>query len=322
LARLLVTGASGLLGANLVWEAIRSSHRVAAASQRNRVRLAGVDSYTLDLSDREAAEALVVAAAPEWIVHCAAAADVDACERDPVMARRLNRDMAEYMAVAARRHGAAFVFISTDAVFDGKTGDYDEDAEPHPLSVYGRSKLEGEWAVCQAHPEALVVRTNIYGWNAQDKRSLAEWFLKRCQDGLRSPGWTDVASTPILVNDLAEVLLRLLDGGHSGVYHVGGATCLSKHEFGRRVVSAFGYDPDLIDAALVAGAGLDAPRAKQLCLRGRKVEQQLRLRLPTVNDGLDRFRGMWDDGSVGRLKALVAASPPVSPAVSRKAAHR
>ena len=309
MARLLVTGASGLLGANLVLEAIES-HQVTAVSRQHPVRVAGVTSYRVDLTDRQAARALVAEAAPEAIVHCAAATDVDGCERDPGMARLLNRDMAETIAAAAREQGAAFVFISTDAVFDGETGAYDETAGPEPLSVYGRSKLEVEQAVLRAHPQALIVRTNIYGWNAQAKESLAEWFLRRCQEGIRSPGWTDVSSTPILVNDLAGVILRLLATGRAGVYHVGGATCLSKYDFGRRVAAAFDFDPDLIAPASVREAELMAPRALRLCLQCDKTESALGARLPTVDEGLARFRGLRQEGWVRRLKEAVAEAAP------------
>jgi dTDP-4-dehydrorhamnose reductase len=318
---LLVTGASGLLGANLVLEAM-VSHQVSAVSLRHKLRLAGVGCYQADLTLAQAARAVVAETAPEWVVHCAAATDVDACERAPDLAWRLNRDMAEHVAAAAHEHGAALVFISTDTVFDGEAGGYDETADPNPVSVYGRSKLEGEQAVLRAHPQAIIVRTNIYGWNAQAKESLAEWFLNRCQDGIRSPGWTDVSSTPILVNDLAGIVLRLLASGRGGVYHVGGATCLSKFEFGRQVATAFGFDPDLIEPASVLEAGLPAPRARRLCLRGEKVESRLGTRLPTAEEGLNRFRRLRHEGWVRRLKEAVPMEAPDALPADQEGLHR
>ena len=303
---MLVTGASGLLGANLVLEAIES-HQVWANSLRHELRLPGVKSLRVDISDRAAVDDLIDRASPEWVVHCAAATDVDACEMDPAMAMRLNRDMAAHMATAARARDAAFAFISTDAVFDGERGGYDETSEPNPVNAYGRSKLAGERAVLAAHPRAIILRTNIYGWNAQSKRSLAEWFLERCEQGLPSPGWTDVSSTPILVNDLAGILLRLLASGCSGTYHVIGATCLSKHDFGRMVAIQFGFDPGLIEAAESPQARRPALRARSLCLRGEKVEAELGLRLPGVAEGLERFGRLRAQGWTGRLKSALNA---------------
>jgi len=306
----MVTGASGLLGANLVLEAM-PAHEVIALSFRHPIAAPGVLHRAVDLTDPEAVRAVVDETQPAWIVHCAAATGVDACERDPHSAFRLNRDASQSLAHAAAACGASFLLVSTDAVFDGQRGDYDESAAPNPLSVYGRSKREGELAVLAAHPRAVVVRTNLYGWNALPKYSLAEWFLSRAEAGLDSPGWTDVTSTPILVNDLARILLGLLAAGSRGIFHVGGATCLSKYEFGRRVLATFGHDPSRIVPASVDRAGLAAPRAHRLCLRGEKVEGELGVRLPSVDDGLSRFRGMRDSGVVDRLRALPTASGSV-----------
>lgn len=318
MARLLVTGASGLLGSNLVLQA-REEHEVVAASYRTAIRLPGVTAYAVDLREPRGVRDLVDAAQPDWIVHCAAATDLDACQADPAWAFGLNRDAAGLLAGAGRR--ARFVHISTDCVFDGETGGYDEQSPPAPVSIYGESKWRGEQAVLEAHPEALIVRTNIYGWNAQAKTSLAEWFLLRAEGGTRSPGWQDIFSTPILVNDLAEIVLALLGKGERGIYHVGGGTCLSKFEFGRRVLTTFGLDPAGVDPTDFANSGLSAPRARNLCMNSSKVEGALGLRLPTVDQGLARFRRLREEGWVGQLQAMVAARTP-APESSKEARHR
>jgi dTDP-4-dehydrorhamnose reductase len=108
-----------------------------------------------------------------------AATDIEACERDPALAHRLNTEMAQGVARAAAETGARLLHLSTDAVFDGADGSYREDQLPAPLNVYGKTKLAGEAAVSEAHPGALVVRTNFFGWNAKPKVNLAEWFLDR-----------------------------------------------------------------------------------------------------------------------------------------------
>lgn len=318
MARLLITGASGLLGGNLVLQA-REEHEVVAASLRGRLRLDGVSAHAADLTDPEAVRRLVEDAAPDWIIHCAAATDLDACEEKPDWAFRVNRDASANLALAAGR--AAFVYISTDCVFDGATGGYREEAPTAPISVYGASKLAGERAVLHARPQALVLRTNIYGWNAQPKQCLAEWFLVRTESGLRSPGWSDVTSTPILVNDLGEIVLSLLAAGKTGIYHVGGRTCLSKLEFGRRVVSTFGLDPLQIESSRLEDAGLMAPRGRDLCLDGARIERDLGIRLPSVDQGLIRFRRLREDGWVERLHAMVADSDPL-PAATKEANPR
>ncbi|MCJ7707996.1 MAG: SDR family oxidoreductase, partial [Anaerolineales bacterium] len=195
--------------------------------------------------------------------------------------------------------------ISTDAVFDGERGGYTEDDEPHPTNVYGQSKLEGEQAVAAAHPEALIVRTNLYGWNAQDKQSLAEWFLSNLEAGKRCRGFTDVWFSPILVNDLGWLLFAMLEVGLTGVYHVAGSECASKYDFGLRLARIFGLDPSLVEPVGVGQAALRARRGRQLCLNVERAERALGASLPTVEEGLTRFRDLRESGHVQALKALL-----------------
>jgi len=244
---------------------------------------------------------------PEWVVHCAALTDVDACEGDPEAAFRLNRDMARTVAEAAWDSGAGLVHISTDAVFDGEGGPYREEDEPKPVNVYGRSKLEGEQAAAAAHARALIVRTNFYGWNAQPKHSLAEWFLERLGRGEETPGFVDVRITPILASDLALLVLKVMETGLRGTYHVGGGECVSKYEFGRMVAEVFGFDPGLVRPASVGEARLRARRPKRLCLDGSKAEQALAVRLPGVREGLERMKEELDQGVREALTRLCCA---------------
>jgi dTDP-4-dehydrorhamnose reductase len=301
--RVLITGASGLLGANLVLAA-RPDDDVVAVFNRHPIERRGVHCIGADLSEPGAAYALFDELRPDFVVHCAAATDVDACEMDPEWAGRLNRDMAGWVAEAAARIGARMVHISTDAVFDGTQTIHTENEVPSPVNVYGRTKLEGERAVLDAHPDAAVVRTNLFGWNAQAKLGLAEWFLERLGSGRSSPGFTDVTFSPILVGDLASWLWRVLDAGLSGLWHIGGRTCLSKYEFGVKLAQAFELDRDLVVEASVSDAGMKAERPKALCLDSSRIEAALGDVLPTVDQGLARFGSMASDGTRAEIRAM------------------
>ncbi len=308
MAKVLITGASGLLGANLVLDAAQG-HQVVAVYHRHPIDLAGVEALRADLSRPGVAQRLISAADPDWVVHCAAATNVDACERDPETAFRLNRDMAAYVAEAAWDARARLIHVSTDAVFDGERGGYVEEDDANPATVYGRSKLAGEQAVLQAHPEAAVVRTNIFGWNAQPKRGLAEWFLANLEAGQSCTGFTDVRISPILVNDLGDLMFEMLRRGVGGVFHAGGGECLSKYEMGVRLAKAFGLNPELIRPGSVAQADLVAPRGRRLCLDSGKLAVILGVELPAFEDGLRRFRLQREEGYRERLRALTRREP-------------
>lgn len=291
MARLLITGASGLLGGNLVRD-FSPRYDVNGVYYSHRLIVEGVKMIRADLSELELVGRVVGKVQPEILIHCAAATDVDRCEIDEAWAWRLNRDMAENVAQEAARVGAKMIHISTDAVFDGEEGNYDEEAVPRPINVYGESKLAGEQAVLEANPDALVVRTNLFGLSVSDRRrGLLAWFRDNLEAGESTPGFTDVWFSPILVNTLGEWLLDLVNAGAQGVLHVGGGSCLTKYEFGRQVARSFGLDAELVRRSTLGEAGLKAPRPQRLCLDSSKAAGILERQLPEVSEGLDRLRG-------------------------------
>lgn len=297
---ILITGASGLLGSNLARD-YSAEHQVSGVFYRHRLALPGVKMIGADLTREELTRRVVGKVQPDLVVHCAAATDVDRCQDDEVWAHRLNVEMARHVAAVSADRQVPLIHISTDAVFDGRAGGYDEDSDPNPINVYGRSKLEGERAVRAAHEHALIIRTNLFGWNLRrDGKSLAEWFLASLAAGRSIPGFDDVSFSPLLVNDLGALLLELWSRGGQGTYHIGGKDCLTKYQFGRQLAFRFGHDPEAIERSSSEQAALTAPRPKQLCLNSAKVEAELGRSVPDLADGLDRFVALARE--LGRLE--------------------
>lgn len=289
MAKLLITGVSGLLGGNMALTAARE-HEVIGVVHRHRVDLPGVDVVQADLAQPGATEALIEAQRPGWVVHCAGATQLDRCEREPAWAHALNVDMARQVAEASAAAGARLAHLSTDSVFDGEKGGYDEADEPRAINAYAESKLAGERAVAAAHPGALIVRTNFFGWNVRAKVNLAEWFLANLERGEACKGFTDVSFSPLYVDDLAGLILSLLKRGARGVFHLPGRDCVSKHAFGVRLAEAFELEASLILPASVDEMDFTARRAKRTCLNGGKSESFLGRPLPALEAGLRAFR--------------------------------
>jgi dTDP-4-dehydrorhamnose reductase len=299
---ILVTGASGMLGGNLAadWAGL---HEVHGVFHQHRTAIAGVQMIGADLTDRQKARTVMGKVKPDLVVHCAAATDLDRCQREPAWADRLNREMAANVADAARRVDSKLIHISTDAVFDGSGGPYQEGDEPNPLSIYGQSKLAGERAVLGHDDEALVIRTNLFGWTRRPGRlSLSEWFLDKLRRAESCVGFADVFFSPILANDLGPILLDLADSGFGGLFHIGGADCLSKDAFGRKLADAFGYSDDLIEPGSVENIGFDAPRARRLCLDSSKAEAAIGSHMPSVDAGIERMKQRAPEGWVRSTK--------------------
>jgi dTDP-4-dehydrorhamnose reductase len=299
---ILVTGASGLLGASVVSQAQERGLEVIGFYHRHPIHIEGVKLLAVDFADRAETCRIFGELRPSSVVHCAAATDVDQCEDHPDEAYRLNVTAAAAIAEITARSGVRLLYVSTDSVFDGERGHYSETDTPAPLNVYATTKLHGEREVARLNPAAIIARVSLYGWNAQNKDSLAEWVLKRLTLGKAVPGFSDVFFCPALANDVAEVLLELVAQNLSGIYHVVGSECISKHEFARRVAAKFAFDPEQVFATRMADAKLKALRPRDTSLNTAKVCAALRRSMPNVDAGLRRFAELRENGYADQLK--------------------
>ncbi len=299
--RLLITGASGLLGLNAALHAL-PRHAVFGVDKRD-LPGAPFDFLQADLLEAESLERILDWARPDALLHCAALANVDACETDSETARRLNAILPGSIAASCRRRGIRLIHISTDAVFDGtKSSPYLEFDPPHPLSVYAQTKLEGETAVLDANPDAVVARVNFYGWSLSGKRSLAEFFVSNLREGTPVNGFTDVWFCPAFVGDLAEILLKIFESNLRGLYHAVGGECMSKYEFGRRIARQFGFDESLLTPRSVDESGLTARRSHNLRLSIHKLTTDLGISFPSFSAGLTAFYTQYREGFPQKLQ--------------------
>src|SRR5512145_604576 len=157
--KLLITGASGLLGISLALEALRA-HEV-IGMDRGKLKSAPFPVIKADLLHRTAIDSVIDSVRPDWVVNCAALANLDVCEEYPDLAKALNTDIPGELAKLCAKKNIRFVHISTDAVFDGeKTDPYLEEDSPNPLGVYSITKLAGERVVQEANPQAIIARVN------------------------------------------------------------------------------------------------------------------------------------------------------------------
>ena len=301
--RILITGASGLLGVNLALEAAKA-HTVFGQVNSRRLNTSAFQVIQSDLLAPQAVQRLLEQTQPEWIIHCAAQANVDACEADPAQAHQLNTEIPAQLAVHVARGGARLLHVSTDAVFDGRAGSYTEQDQPNPLSVYARTKLEGEQAVAAADPQAIIARVNLFGWSMIGTRSLAEFFFYNLQAKKRVMGFTDVFFCPLLANDLAGIFLKMFEKGLSGLYHVVSHDCMSKYDFGVAIARKFDLDEGLITPTSVANAPLKAARSPNLTLCTDKLSTALGESLPTISTGLAGFHTLYQQNYPQFLKGL------------------
>jgi dTDP-4-dehydrorhamnose reductase len=298
--KILITGASGLLGMNLALEAMRE-HEVIGVD-RGKLKSAPFPVYNADLFHRNTIDPILDETQPDWLINCAALANLEECEKDAERARLLNTDMPGDLANACGQRKIRFIHISTDAVFDGEKKDfYTEEDEPNPLGVYSQTKLGGERAVQKANSEAIIARVNFYGWSLSGRHSLGEFFVNSLIAGKQVNGFTDVIFCPMLVNHTARILLSMLEKGLSGLYHVVGPQPMSKYQFGFEIAWKFGFDESQIDPKSVLLSELTARRARNLRLSTHKLSTALGYEIPRFSTGLDEFYTQYQQGYPQRI---------------------
>ncbi len=287
--RALVIGASGLVGGALArtleaegWAVVGTAHTRTQSGLR-----------VLDLADARAVSDAVASVAPHVVFLAAAFTNVDACEDDPARARRVNVDGPRAVAKACHAIGAELVFYSSEYIFDGTAGPYREADATNPVNVYGETKLEAERAIEASGVEALIIRTTgVYGWDRTSKDfAMQLWQRVSAGEVLRVP--SDQVSTPTLVDNLAEISVRLVELGLGGIVHVAGRDRISRADFARRLVSTFALDGALIHAVPTAELGQRARRPLSGGLLTERMLGLLGTEAMPLDEALKRVRRQW-----------------------------
>ena len=301
--RVLVTGANGMLGRALV-DAWRDVFLVCGASGTEPREGWWVGSLT----EPEAARRLIDWAAPNLVVHTAAWTDVDGCERDPARASAVNATATRELAAAARTAGAAFVYISTSAVFDGRDGRYTEDAPTNPVNVYGVTKLAGEKASLDECPRSLILRICLEGWRTPGRPGFIQWVVEGLRRGEERRVVTDWIHTPIVAGNVPAIIEALVETGARGVFHAGTTARVSNWDMAIAAARVFDLDASLLTPIHSSDLRLPAPRPRDTSL---------------VSDRLTRVLGpvTWElDAALGRMRGeetATAISPLRTSATSR-----
>lgn len=306
MTKIMVTGASGLLGLNF---ALRfcEKYDIVGVSNTKTLRNVPFDMVQRDFFNADI-DALLEETQPDVILHCAAIANLESCEKSPADAEIINGILPGKIASAAGKRGIKLVHISTDAVFDGvdsgKNG-YRETDPVNPINTYARTKLMGENSVLDANPDALVARVNFYGWSATGRRSLGEIFYNNLAEGKEMKGFTDVFFTTLYAGELARILIRMIELDAKGIYHVFSSEYQSKYEFGLSIARRFGLDESLLHPVSWKDGGLTAARSPNLIMNTDKLRNLLGEDLPDQKKSLEGFAVDFEKGLPAKLAGLM-----------------
>jgi dTDP-4-dehydrorhamnose reductase len=295
--KLLVIGASGLVGSKLA--SMATSHGFQAYNTYNQSRSPFPSSERLDVTDHEATMRLVRKVQPKVIINTAALTNVDYCESHQEDAERVNVGGARNLVEAARQNESRLIQVSTDSVFDGSYGHYDEFDTPHPINYYAITKLEAERAVSQLSNHAIARPSVVYGWHSRvneahsgstKQMNFGMFVLDRLKKNETVKAVRDQYSCPTLADNLAEALLRLAKSLERGIFHTAGRSCLSRYEFATKLSQTFGYPHSLVQPVFSSEFPQQARRPRNSCLRVEKAEKILGMLFLTAEEGIREMK--------------------------------
>lgn len=286
--KILVTGASGLVGHKVVEIALKKGHEVYSLYREHAVNM-GVP-LMLDIADEEKLLKTVSRIKPDAIIHTAAYTDVDGCEANRGIAWRVNADATKKIALASAENSSHMIFISTDYVFDGEKGLYLEDDKPNPINYYGFTKLKGEEFVKEYAAEWCIARTSvIYGWSLTGKLNFATWLINNLRQGREIKAITDQYVSPTLNTNLAQMLLEIVERNITGVLHTAGATRVSRYEYALKLAEAFSLDRELVKPATMSDIPWKAKRPRDSSLNVSKALNMLNAKPLSLDQALQEM---------------------------------
>ncbi len=285
--RLLITGVSGLLGNNLAYY-FNKKYDVVGIYYSHPVNIKGVSTEKCNLLDINCIKKIISEFKPSVIIHCASLTNIDQCEIDKELTKEINVNATNNLVNATKDEDTKLIYISTDAVYDGVKGNYSEEDNVNPQNYYGLSKYEGELEVLEKK-NSLILRTNIFGWNIQNKKSLGEWIVGELQAKRRINGFKDAYFSSIYTMELARIIDISINKNVTGVYNCGSIDSYSKYEFAMQIADCFGMDKTSITPISIYDFHFGVRRGKKLTLNVNKIKKVLNYKIPTLNDSIKAF---------------------------------
>ncbi|MFQ5892164.1 MAG: dTDP-4-dehydrorhamnose reductase, partial [Candidatus Methanofastidiosia archaeon] len=277
--KILLTGGSGALG-RAISHRYQKEHKIFKTFNENPIK----DGIRLDIQNSGKIESLVRSLESEIVIHSAALTNVDLCEIERKKAFEVNVLGTENLVNACMREEIKLIFLSTDFIFNGEKGRYEESDKPNPINYYGKTKLLAEDRVRELE-NYLILRTSVlygnYGWN------FVKWVINELSHKKEIKIVQDQYNSPTLQQNLAEIIFSLID--EKGIFHTAGSERISRFEFARKIAKIFELDDSLIDPIKSKDLKQAAkrPRDSSLCVCKLK---KLGVKVLGVEEGLRKMR--------------------------------
>jgi len=295
---ILITGANGLLGQNLVKLLLDSTAHKVIATGKGDSRLPFQQTpqynyYPLDITDGVAVNDFIQYHKPDAIVHAAAITQPDPCELDQIACWNVNVTATRFLIEAAESVGSYFVYVSTDFVFDGMSGPYKEIDATGPVNYYGSSKLAAEKSVEESSLNWCIVRTVLVFGNILNgnRSNMISWVKDNLENGKPIKVVNDQWRTPTYVEDLANGILLAVDKKAAGIFHISGEEGMTPYDMAAATADYLRLDKSLMTKVNAATFSQPAMRPMKTGFNIDKAKKILNYQPLTFNEALSKMLG-------------------------------
>ncbi len=288
--KLLITGASGLFGSKLAEIATGKNYEVYSGYSQDRPIYGTAVQF--DISDKNKVEETFKKIDPKVVVHTATLTDVDKCETNKELAWKINVEGTKNITDAAKKSHSFLIYISTDYVFNGEKGQYKETDITDPVNYYGLTKLKAEELVKNSIEEACIARASvIYGSSpAAGKINFALWLVNKLRKNENPKVLTDQWNSPTLNTNMADMTMEVIERKLTGIYHISGATRISRYDFAKLVAQTFNLNTNLITPSTTAEFSWPAKRPRDSSLDTLKAQKILKNKPLQIHQALEQLK--------------------------------
>ena len=287
--KILFTGGSGLFAINSALY-LRDDFEVYLALHNRIINLQDVHTCKIDLENEQELEKELIRINPDILINTAGMTNVEECELKPNDAQRINAIVPGILARLSKKLNIYFVHISTDHLFDGTKSFQTEDDSISPLNEYGKSKAKGEQEVIKYNKDALIARTNFFGWGTSYRQSFSDYIIYSLRQNKKIILFDDVYFTPILIHNLIEFIQILIYNNKSGTVNIVSNERLSKYDFGILIANIFGLNKNLIEKSSIENNKSLVQRPKDMSLSNHKIKNLLnKSHFPSLKEQIEKL---------------------------------
>ena len=251
------------------------------------------NSVSLDITQKQDIEKIILEFNPDCIINCAARVDVDFLEKSPQTAYSINSDGVKNLAELSDKYNKRIIHISTDSIFDGIQGNYSENDIPNPINIYGKSKEIGEKYLRNIHKNYVIIRTNFYGIHNEGK-FLFNWIKNSLESKKQITGFDDVIFSPVEIGNLSEIIEEFIMNDFIGTVNVSSNDVVTKYDFAIKIAKCFGYNTSLINKKSINSYNFIAKRPKNTSLNNNYGFKIIKTRILSIDDALNKIKCMYE----------------------------